>query len=155
MCNIMPNAAYKHHKKGFLLVDALTSIIIVAVALVAIVNMLGKSTESSRILFERQSALLLAETKMEHLQLKENKPLAGFNVPNDEEVEVKLTRNATKADNVVTKYTIKYSITNNIFTPSSTYPFQNNMKLVTVDVSWPATNKATHTVSLQQYLYLK
>ena len=152
MCNIMPNAAHKHHKKGFLLVDALSAIIIVAIALVAIVNMLGKSTEASKIMFERQSALLLAESKLEQLQLKENKPLASFLLPSTEIVEVKLTRNSDRAENVIIKYTVNYTQTDNLF---PTHPFNKNIKLITVEVSWPATNKATHTVSLQQYLYLQ
>ena len=127
---------YLSNKKGWIFVDVLIATVLIAVALVSIVQAYGYLPKISNYNQRYNEALMIAKTELETLRLQDSTPSTTFSLPADKTV--------TSNNNVNFSYDVSFSTIN----PTTT------LKPVRVSVSWIDLNHNTQVVRMDGYCYV-
>ena len=127
---------YLSNKKGWIFVDVLIATVLIAVALVSIVQAYGYLPKISNYNQRYNEALMLAKTEMETLRLKDNTSASSFSLPADKTV--------TSNNNANFTYSVSFTTIN----PTTT------LRPIRISVSWTDLNHRTQVVRLDGYCYV-
>ena len=92
---------YLSNKKGWIFVDVLIATVLIAVALVSIVQAYGYLPKISNYNQRYNEALMIAKTELETLRLQDSTPSTTFSLPADKTV--------TSNNNVNFSYDVSFS----------------------------------------------